>query len=1842
MSPQHPQKEQLIAFGQGKLAAEESSKVEQHLEVCRECCETMLDLKDDTFIGLVKIAQPSSSDESPLGLPQRPAGFCATSDSNKDESSAKAVEPPGQARGRDVVGHSTDGGIANRSAHAATVLVQSGEPIGHDELPPELAEHPRYRIVELIGRGGMGNVYRAEHRLMNRPVAIKLINSQLMQNPQAVERFRREVQAAAKLSHSNIVAAYDAEQAGNAHFLVMEFVEGTDLASVVKHRGLMLVAEACECIRQAAVGLQHAHEKGMVHRDIKPHNLMLAAGGQVRILDFGLAGFASEAALTGTTECNPQREQGTAGQDDLTTESPGATALADASGYMATAAHLTAMGVVMGTPDYMAPEQAVDAHSADIRADIYSLGCTLYFLLTGRPPFEQEGVIGKLKAHASVSPPSLADERNDVPLELSDIVARMMAKKPESRFQTPAEVAAALEPFASRETRIKARSCIGWRLAIATALLVPLLLLGVIISIATDKGVIEIDAQANDDPLAQIVLKRDGQETMRMKLKPGKETQSIATGEYRVELVTADHDSELNVFTQHRRPTEYFLGIPLKTYLHNAQEDPQSPIMVYRGSGLVVRVIKKNKMSRPTMPTDEDRLQGHWVAKTIKTGNGAMPAGAVPQWTMTFNGQSVQVTSPTGRNEGTFKLDVSKEPKEIDIEPTAGQGLIRGIYRFVGNELEVCIEDSNRKRPIQWDVDAGTRQMLIRLQRDAAKTNLGQRTSSPNRFVRDQQAGEWILRIGGTLRVSMEGVERHVTKREELPDGDWQITEISVYPAHFDGTAKLDKLAGLQSLRWLRLFNTQISDDGFQHLTDVPKLTLIDLDYNHATTDASLAHMAKQLPSLTDLGLHGAAITDAGLEHLGQLKNLKALNLTATKVTGTGLPHLAELGALHYLILNSTSITDESLKPLAEFPALENLELLKTSITDESVEHLVQLKKLKRLVILETKISSTGLAKLKIALPDCQIEAFTAEQQKEQWRRVAESPAWTPFEPTQLTANGGTTLRRLDDASLLAEGPNPAQSIYTITAKTSLKQITALRLDVIRDDKLPGKGPGRHDNGTFVLTGIEVRTSPAPGAPERSLRLSRAITDYSQYGHDVSRFPDGSGSWAIWRDTEPMQNQSLIVDLAESLAIREGTTISVTLRHESVWSGASLGHFRLSATEDKRAPVEKTTQPAATSNRSPLESLRDQLAVAAYLNNPGNNTGGSVPVALLGREGRVAFRFGNWLVVFEGIVCDPQATILGFSNFNVPLKGSSGEGTIDFGAGDKLPGVLIKYKFANELNEISINNHRFKLRGKATRLEFDDKTFDATNSLQTILVARDGTTKLEPPKNENPEATGGVGQNLLTDPSFENTGLTQLPQGWRAWLNDGPEFRCEVVAGGHTGQRCLKISGKGTRGVVFANDIKADRSKRYALKGWAKFEGDTNARAIIKFNYFKDGEFLGVHDLVGATADQGWQFFEKTDSLDRYPTANHFYAMCHVEGSGTGWFDDLELVAYDRDKLPDDFDVRHGRNNRLTGANSLDRWVGLWETQYVFRETDNAPTETKLTMKTPAERTLGGYFVMSHDSVDAANTRKPTPAEPTTTAAIGGNERLLFLTFDQNLGAFRQWMLGSNGKAFEWRGPWNDATKTLELRMLPDASNLYSAERFVDAEHIEGTIWQQFVMGRRDAGRWTATRTAAAAKVDIPVVKTHAAEPAELSQLNKFAGEWTILAKYKQSVWNPQPREETASETSVWILGGRFLMTKSFNAEGQLTAIWLATYDPTEKTNRFWFFNADGSSSQSRLTWDEASRGFHFRAIDMPNGWTGTGFNRWVDADEFDNTALIKDENGRVLLDMSQERRRKK
>jgi serine/threonine protein kinase len=267
-----------------------------------------------------------------------------------------------------------------------------------------------YILLERLGEGGMGQVFKARHRNLGRTVAVKLIRKERLDNPDAIKRFEREVRAAAALNHPNIVRAYDADQIGGTYLLVMECVEGaTDLGRLVKKNGPLPTEQACEYVRQAALGLQHAYERGLVHRDIKPHNLLLTADGKaVKVLDMGLARLDHP------------------GADD------------DRSSTM------TQEGAVMGTPDYIAPEQAIESHTVDIRGDLYSLGCTFYYLLTGKPPFPGGTLAEKLVKHQLQEPTPVEQLRSDVSPRVAAVVRMLMAKRPEDRYQTPGQLARVL------------------------------------------------------------------------------------------------------------------------------------------------------------------------------------------------------------------------------------------------------------------------------------------------------------------------------------------------------------------------------------------------------------------------------------------------------------------------------------------------------------------------------------------------------------------------------------------------------------------------------------------------------------------------------------------------------------------------------------------------------------------------------------------------------------------------------------------------------------------------------------------------------------------------------------------------------------------------------------------------------------------------------------------------------------------------------------------------------------------------------------------------------------------------------------------------------------------------------------------------------------------------------------------------------------------------------------------------------------------------------------------------------------------------------------------------------
>ncbi len=312
-------------------------------------------------------------------------------------------------------------------------LFQLGRSAGKSQsvvLPSaaELSERlPDFEVTELVGHGGMGAVYRARHTRLDRDVAIKILLEETAEHAVSAERFVRETRALAKLHHNNIVTAFDAGEIDGLSYLVMQFVDGCDLRVLVAESGAVDAEQAIDWIVQAASGLEYAHRKGIVHRDIKPGNLMLDEDSVVRVLDLGLA----------------RLDQASGGQAD-----------ADRSVMNQ---QLTGSGYVLGTVDFMAPEQAVDTRAADARSDIYSLGCTLYYLLMGRAMFDGDTVVKRIVAHREQDRPALPDTLTAGFAGLNDVYQRMVAKSPEARQQSMTQVIEELEAVRNRSSLPESR-----------------------------------------------------------------------------------------------------------------------------------------------------------------------------------------------------------------------------------------------------------------------------------------------------------------------------------------------------------------------------------------------------------------------------------------------------------------------------------------------------------------------------------------------------------------------------------------------------------------------------------------------------------------------------------------------------------------------------------------------------------------------------------------------------------------------------------------------------------------------------------------------------------------------------------------------------------------------------------------------------------------------------------------------------------------------------------------------------------------------------------------------------------------------------------------------------------------------------------------------------------------------------------------------------------------------------------------------------------------------------------------------------------------------------------------
>lgn len=828
----------------------------------------------------------------------------------------------------------------------------------------------RYVILDKIGAGGMGQVFKARHSKMDRVVAIKVLPRESMSNETSTKRFYQEVQVAASLRHPNIVTAFDANEEEGLHYLVMEYVEGRDLDSLVRRQGPLSTAQAVDCLLQAARGLQYAHSVGLVHRDIKPANLLLDSKGHLKILDMGIARIQSDSDTTS----------------------------------------LTLNGAIMGTVDYMAPEQAVDAKTVTSQADLYSLGCSLCYLLTGRPPFAGETLMVKLLAHREHAPPSLSNQRPDVPGELNAIYQKCLAKSAADRYADAGELIADLEkirpslsetapqgladfPSQASSSSINLSAASTQSNPIATpvvtlkvdperrkktqpqrgasffggAIAVGLLLCGfcyygaaALFKISTPDGtlVVEID---DEDYVAHLrgqevkLVNEKTKQTTTIKLLSPEEKKKLAPGVYKFALETSEGlRTSVDQFTissgTEASVKVYWEKPPVLAQVAASAKAAQSP-----GTKLVAS------------PHDYDSLAtGTWISLVTSAEDLDRVLAAR--------------TKPVGPQEFVAYSDGVIQLRDTSLYfpfVTAKNFLLRGRLKFdSGLNVVLKARSPTPSYGAWWNL--GGDQFGIGTTKSGSWHDLvvGNTKEKPPEF-----AEMALLGVDRTLILYVDGKEVLRTEREEEPTDQLSVGV---------GAKGAGKAKDLQ----LMILPDDLAVPPLQHADDpdyVAARNALEAGAKIAINHGNMITSPSQLPSppfsvttvsafanktLTDddfapfdactqvehLDFYAAgALRGNFLSHFRNCKNLKSIALTGCSQVGPGIASLTDCHQVEKIAMWGVKIRREDLLPLANMK-LKQLDLGATSVADDCLPLLKNLGQLETFRASYAKLTDEGLA----------------------------------------------------------------------------------------------------------------------------------------------------------------------------------------------------------------------------------------------------------------------------------------------------------------------------------------------------------------------------------------------------------------------------------------------------------------------------------------------------------------------------------------------------------------------------------------------------------------------------------------------------------------------------------------------------------------------------------------------------------------------------------------------------------------------------------------------------------------------------------------------------------------
>ncbi len=730
----------------------------------------------------------------------------------------------------------------------------------------------KYKLLELIGLGGMGAVYKAMQPGIVRTVALKKLHKQVLKQPKAVERFLREIRSAAAVDDPHVVRAYDANCDNDVYYLVMEYVSGKNLKMWIKEQKSLPIGWSCECIRQAALGLQHAHELGMLHRDIKPSNLLVTQGDGdglpvVKILDLGLARFSSETPQDG---------------------------------------ELTRSGQVLGTPDYMAPEQARDSKSADIRADIFSLGCTLFELLTGKLPFGGASIMEKLMARATEDAPLVHSLRADIPPDLGAVVAKMLARDPKLRYSTPAEVAHALAPYAIGSA---AAVSVSGRSRSQPAAATPTL------DSHTDSTFKALHAEIAN-MAAEEASSTSSSEPTSAQPPWLKVAAALAAAVLMLVVVST-------LVAKRKGPSGTPAGNQRTTGKHHDAETADA--------------AGGDDDFAETAAKDAERQAALWVFKHGGSVEFSVEAGEFS----IKGGTRKKHSRNLDRHDASTAAELPAEKFEITaVRIHGGIDLSAGDMRRIAKMVH--LESLSLSDTRFAETDLGELSKLESLRRlELSETPVSDAgIAALKKFSALQALDLTRTHISGAALMDLQSVRT--------------LTELFLEGTHL-GDKDLRSFQQMPQLVVLNLAGTDVLGPGLQSLRSLKNLLTLDLS-GMPLRDRALRHISG-LESLEVLRLTRAKVTDDDLRLLSGMSKLKEFVLTSTQVTGDGLKHLTWMAELERLDLQETFVGDTGLKFLQELPALKNLRLRRTLVTDEGAKQLQSLKNLEFVDLAETKVT---------------------------------------------------------------------------------------------------------------------------------------------------------------------------------------------------------------------------------------------------------------------------------------------------------------------------------------------------------------------------------------------------------------------------------------------------------------------------------------------------------------------------------------------------------------------------------------------------------------------------------------------------------------------------------------------------------------------------------------------------------------------------------------------------------------------------------------------------------------------------------------------------------------------